>query len=679
MKKIKDLWNQYKELILYLFFGGCTTLVNIVVYFVFSRLQFGTELSTIFAWFSSVLFAYITNRIFVFQSRANGISAILKEALSFFSCRLATGVLDLAIMVFFVDYWHFNDLFIKVLSNIIVIILNYIASKLWIFKKKTKSDPSEKNNRRTFFEKCPDYFRILFCLYIIASLLLNLIIDKNFNYYFPSNFLAGTNLLPFLFSIALFLLAVFVIYLLQKQKGSPKTLPSRQFYVVLAIIFLLVYLLQLFITANIYLMTGWDAGACIEAAEDIALHGADGVPKTYFSQNPNNIFLVYTLAAMFKIGEILHSSNPYAVVLAINCLIVCVSVFLAVLCVYRITGKKSATIVGAIFGIILIALSPWIVIPYTDTISMVFPIGAIFCYLFIKNPYLKYSLFVFLCFLGYFYKPTTIIVLIALVIIKICTHTKKIIKRQIPLKRLLCLFFCFIIAAGFAIGIDKVVLLQNKTEMDEQGCKTITHYLMMGLNPESEGFFSQKDVDFTLYFPDIASRQKANLEETKNRLKSMEITGTLKLLLKKNIANYNNGTFLWGAEGYFYTEVFEKDNLAAKALRSFYYTQYAEGQGAHYQVFATIEQSVWFMMLISIGFCILRGKSNNATENLVALSLLGVSIFLLIFECRSRYLFMFTPLFLILASSGLNKATLLMEDLKDKFKNKRPTIKESGT
>lgn len=679
MKKIKDLWNQYKELILYLFFGGCTTLVNIVVYFIFSRLHFGTGLSTIFAWFFSVLFAYITNRIFVFQSRAKGISAVLKEALSFFSCRLATGILDLAIMVAFVDYWHFNDLFIKVLSNIIVIILNYIASKLWIFKKKAQTDSLEKNNRRTFLEKCPDYFRILFCVYIIGSLLLNLIIDKNFNYSYPSNFLAGTNLFPFLFSIILFLLSGLIIYFLQQKKEKKHALSSRQFYIILAIIFLLVYLLQLFIAANIYMMTGWDAGICIQAAEDIALHGADGVPQAYFSQNPNNIFLIHTLVAMFKLGNFLHSSNPFAVVLAINCLIVCVSVFLAVLCVYKITEKKSTTMISAVFGIILIALSPWIVVPYTDTLTMIFPIGAIFCYLFIKNLYLKYSLFIFLCLLGYFYKPTTVIVLIALIIIKICTHAKKAIKKQIPLKQLLCLLVCFIITACVVIGINKVVLLQNKTELDEQSRKTITHYLMMGLNPETEGVYCQGDVNYTLSFPDIESRQKANIEETKNRLKNMGVKGTLKLLIKKNIANYNNGTFAWGAEGSSFAEVPEKDNLAAKALRSFYYTQYAEGQGTHYQMFATIEQSVWFMILISIGFCILHGKSNNDAENLIALSLLGVSMFLLIFECRARYLFMFSPLFLILASSGLNKAAMFMKDLKDKFKNKRPTIKESGT
>ena len=83
-----------------------------------------------------MLFAYITNRKYVFESKAIGFSTIIKETANFFFCRLATGLLDLAIMVVFVDLLHFNGMTIKILSNIIVIILNYVASKLLIFREK---------------------------------------------------------------------------------------------------------------------------------------------------------------------------------------------------------------------------------------------------------------------------------------------------------------------------------------------------------------------------------------------------------------------------------------------------------------------------------------------------------------------------------------------------------------
>lgn len=136
MERIKKLFNKYREMILYLFFGGCTTLVNIIAYYICSKIGIGTAVSTVIAWVLSVLFAYVTNRKYVFESKTIGFSTIIKETANFFLCRLATGLLDLAIMVVFVDLLHFNGMAIKILSNIIVIILNYVASKLLIFRKK---------------------------------------------------------------------------------------------------------------------------------------------------------------------------------------------------------------------------------------------------------------------------------------------------------------------------------------------------------------------------------------------------------------------------------------------------------------------------------------------------------------------------------------------------------------
>lgn len=134
---IKKIFKKYKEIILYVFFGGCTTLVNIIVYYVCAYpLSLATVLSTVIAWILSVAFAYTTNRIYVFESRSKGYADVLREIVSFVSCRLLTGLMDLAIMFVCVDLLHLNDLIIKTLSNILVIILNYIASKCLIFRKK---------------------------------------------------------------------------------------------------------------------------------------------------------------------------------------------------------------------------------------------------------------------------------------------------------------------------------------------------------------------------------------------------------------------------------------------------------------------------------------------------------------------------------------------------------------
>lgn len=133
---IKKIYGKYKDIMPYLLFGVCTTLVNVVIYWLIAHLLNGsTMLSTIIAWIVAVLFAYVTNRKWVFYSEAKGICTILREMVSFICCRLATGVFDWACMFIFVEIFVWNDVLVKLGANVVVIILNYLASKFVIFKK----------------------------------------------------------------------------------------------------------------------------------------------------------------------------------------------------------------------------------------------------------------------------------------------------------------------------------------------------------------------------------------------------------------------------------------------------------------------------------------------------------------------------------------------------------------
>ena len=122
-----------KELIIYGIVGGITTLIDIVVYWAVSRFLFVPVVSsTIIAWVVAFIFAYFANRKFVFKSH----NPVLTEAFEFFICRVSTGILDVVIMYVFADVLRLYDVAVKITSNIIVIILNYIASKLFIFRNK---------------------------------------------------------------------------------------------------------------------------------------------------------------------------------------------------------------------------------------------------------------------------------------------------------------------------------------------------------------------------------------------------------------------------------------------------------------------------------------------------------------------------------------------------------------
>ncbi len=143
---IKNLFIRYKSMILYVLFGGFTTLVNMGAYHLtFNMMGIPNVPSTIIAWLLAVIFAFLTNKQWVFDSRSWKADVLIREALAFFSARIATGLLDIVIMYAAVDVMHWNGLIWKLISNVIVIVLNYVASKLFIFKKNGDENREEKN------------------------------------------------------------------------------------------------------------------------------------------------------------------------------------------------------------------------------------------------------------------------------------------------------------------------------------------------------------------------------------------------------------------------------------------------------------------------------------------------------------------------------------------------------
>ncbi|AJA47768.1 hypothetical protein CPAST_c16980 [Clostridium pasteurianum DSM 525 = ATCC 6013] len=124
------------EKISYLFFGGLTTLVNIVSYWALTALLgFNYIYASIIAWIIAVIFAFITNKLYVFKSEKKDFKSITKEAISFFTFRILTLGLDLGTMFLMVQIIKTNDILAKIAANVLVILANYFASKLIIFKK----------------------------------------------------------------------------------------------------------------------------------------------------------------------------------------------------------------------------------------------------------------------------------------------------------------------------------------------------------------------------------------------------------------------------------------------------------------------------------------------------------------------------------------------------------------
>lgn len=134
---IRDLYVKYKEVINYLIFGGLTTIVNFSSYFVFTKML-GIEevLSSGLSWFCSVLFAYITNKLFVFDSKTNTKKELLIECVSFFMARILSGILcDVGTFAIMVKVLKINDIVAKIVTQVMVVVVNYVFSKLIVFRK----------------------------------------------------------------------------------------------------------------------------------------------------------------------------------------------------------------------------------------------------------------------------------------------------------------------------------------------------------------------------------------------------------------------------------------------------------------------------------------------------------------------------------------------------------------
>lgn len=139
MKKLINLYKKYEEVINYLIIGGLTTVISLAIYYI-SVITFlnpnnalELQIANIISWIGAVIFAYVTNRKVVFKSKNKNIKT---EAIKFFGSRILTLLVDMLIMYLSVTVFKFNDKLMKIVSNIIIIVLNYILSKIFVFSRK---------------------------------------------------------------------------------------------------------------------------------------------------------------------------------------------------------------------------------------------------------------------------------------------------------------------------------------------------------------------------------------------------------------------------------------------------------------------------------------------------------------------------------------------------------------
>ena len=141
MNNIIKIYKKNEEAISYLFWGFAAFVLGTGLFYVFANLMgFYEQIANILSWIICVIFAYLTNRTFVFKSKVKGLKNIFIEFKDFIAARVLTLVMENAILFVMIDLLTINNMIAKLVGQFVVIVSNYFLSKLWIFKKKKTNE-----------------------------------------------------------------------------------------------------------------------------------------------------------------------------------------------------------------------------------------------------------------------------------------------------------------------------------------------------------------------------------------------------------------------------------------------------------------------------------------------------------------------------------------------------------
>lgn len=413
---------------------------------------------------------------------------------------------------------------------------------------------------------------------------------------------------------------------------------------------MVLFILQTVFCYYAYFITDWDVRVITESAYCFA--GGDSVfYAEYLGQYPNNIVLVMIFAVIFQIVRFIAGNIALQDCIYVVIVLQCVLNTLSGICCYCIIGKETksrrAAWYASLIYMIFIGISPWLMIPYSDSMALIFPIGILMIYMYLGEKTYIWLVMGFLSAIGYLIKPQTAIVLIAIMLVEIIRALKN--KRVLTCLKRMC---SAVIALSLITGPAMNILVGKLSRIEPERNVGMMHFVMMGLNEKTNGVYSSDDVLLSITPETPEERKSIQIEEIKKRISEMKYTGLLEHIKKKTLTNYADGTFAWGREGKFFIEWPDRQNVRiSHVLRSFIDSE----QGENYIAFLTGSHCLWLALLMGsvlYGIRALKVQKDSDTVLVAVLSIIGITLFELIFEARARYLYIYAPFYVMLGTMG---------------------------
>ena len=417
------------------------------------------------------------------------------------------------------------------------------------------------------------------------------------------------------------------------------------------------FLLQVYTIYNYYFRTGWDVDVVYNMVRQI-VKGVNNIDTGYFSRYPNNLFLLYIFSIIRKIDlrfGILDTSIGIMGFVIVQCILCAVTGYLLYKIILMLLNRKWAW-VGWGSYIALVGISPWISIPYSDGMGLIFPTAILYLYLkkFERNfmERIKWFLISLIAWWGYNIKPQCFVIFIAVLV---CEGIRYIIYR----KKNIINFLMAVLGLVIAALIVNICISSLGLKLDSEKAFGPEHFIMMGLCEEHSGLYCEESVQYSASFETKNERRDANISEIFNRVKNLGLAGLAKHLVKKTLVNYSDGTFFWEGEGNFYNQTYEyKNRIFSPWIQSYYYCT-----GANQYKWVLFAQGSWLFVLTGLlGVIWKKGFKNHDKLFVPLLALIGLNLFVLLFEARSRYLFTYIPIFIIVSTVGWNNVVCFLNN-----------------
>ena len=466
-----------------------------------------------------------------------------------------------------------------------------------------------------------------------------------------------------------------VLYFLLRK--LPCTRKTGTFFILLTFaVCVLFYVINVNVSKSIAFYGGWDCGMVANSARWI-YEGGDLGYDDYYTIYSNNIPVTWLLYKLYTFSAGLkgYPYNPEFIWIQFQCFMLSLAVFCSVLLVLQVSRNLAASVIALIFQSCFLGLSPWKIIPYTDGSTIAMPVLILLLYaLFRKEKRTKKYLLWFLAmFLGYFsgiMKATCYVALIAVLLVDLVWS----VWEEAPIRTRLCsigLKFLILIAAVVLGTLCKQGIYRSAHyDYDPDMEIGWSNYMYNGLNEETTGACSGEGLEIVRSFAgsDKDSRMQYEIAGIQRRMEERGLRGTLQFWLRKQVMNFNDGTFSWYQEGFFQAWEYPEltDSPWKESLRNFYWQD-----GSDYIWFTTISQGLWIFVLLgilaeaaSLLITAWKGIRNHsmpsATEisDSVAVSVtmvvifIGMFLFVMLFEARARYLYNTIPVFSVMAVLG---------------------------